>query len=91
MTNWSSAKIPGSPNYAADSRSYRVGIEYIPDKYSNYSLIKRLEYRVGGHIGKTYLIINDDQVKEYGVSFGLGIPMRRTYSRTNFFFDFTKI
>jgi hypothetical protein len=90
MTNWSGAKIPGSVNYAADSRSYRAGIEYIPDKYSNYSLFKRLEYRVGGHIGKTYLIIHDEQVREYGVSFGVGIPMRRTYSRTNFFFDYTK-
>ena len=44
-------------DYAADSRSYRFGIEYIPDKYSNYSLMKRLEYRAGGHFGDTYLII----------------------------------
>jgi hypothetical protein len=90
MTKWSDAKIPGAPGYAADSRSYRLGLEYIPDKYSNYSVLKRLEYRVGGHFGNTYLIMHDDQVKEYGVSFGLGIPMRRTYSRTNLFFDFTK-
>lgn len=89
-TNWSGAKIPGSLNYTADSRSYRVGIEYIPDKYSNYSLIKRLEYRAGGHIGSTYLIIHDEQVREYGFSFGIGIPMRRTFSRTNVFFDYTK-
>ena len=30
------------------------------------------------------LIINDEQIKEYGASFGIGVPMRRTYSRTNF-------
>ncbi len=90
MSNWSGAIIPGNGNYAADSKSYRFGIEFIPDKYSNYSLIKRLEYRAGAHFGDTYLVINDQQVKEYGASFGLGIPMRRSHSRTNIFFDYTK-
>jgi hypothetical protein len=90
ITKWSGATIPGSGNYAADSRSYRFGLEYIPDKYSNYSLIRRLEYRLGAHFGDTYLIIHDEQIKEYGASIGLGIPMRRTYSRTNVFFDITQ-
>ena len=90
ITNWSDAKIPGAGNYATDSRSYRFGLEYIPEKYSNYSLLKRFEYRAGAHFGDTYLIIHDEQVKEYGFSVGIGIPMRRTLSRTNFFFDYTK-
>jgi hypothetical protein len=90
MTKWSAATIPGLGNYAADSKSYRLGIEYIPDKYSNYSFFKRLEYRAGGHFGDTYLILHDEQIKEYGASFGLGIPMRKTMSRTNFFFDYTR-
>jgi hypothetical protein len=89
-TKWSNAKIPGVQGYAADSRSYRFGIEYIPDKYSNYSMLKRIEYRAGGHFGDTYLVIHGEQIKEYGASFGVGIPMRRTFSRTNFFFDFTR-
>jgi hypothetical protein len=90
MTKWSASTIPGLGNYAADSKSYRFGIEYIPDKYSNYSFFKRLEYRAGGHFGDTYLILHDEQIKEYGASFGLGVPMRKTYSRTNLFFDFTR-
>jgi hypothetical protein len=56
----------------------------------NYSMMKRLEYRAGAHFGDTYLIIHDEQVKEYGFSAGIGIPMRRTYSRTNIFFDYTR-
>ena len=89
-TKWSKARMPGSSGYAADTRSLLMGIEYIPEKYSNYSLLKRMEYRIGGHIGDNYLKINGEQVKEYGVSFGLGVPMRRSYSRTNFFFDYTR-
>jgi hypothetical protein len=95
-TKWSAAKLPGLQGYAADTRSYLFGAEFIPDKYSNYSFMKRMEYRVGAHIEDNYLIIDGAQLKEYGASFGIGIPMSRTLtksnslSRTNFFFDWTK-
>jgi hypothetical protein len=89
-TKWSESKIPGSEGYAANTRSYLAGFEYIPDKFSNYSFINRLEYRAGAHIADNYVIINGEQVKEYGVSAGIGIPMRRTLSKTNIFFDFTR-
>jgi hypothetical protein len=55
-----------------------------------------MEYRIGGHIGDNYLIVNGEQVKEYGASFGIGIPMsrslseKRSLSRTNIFFDYTR-
>ncbi|MCX6325991.1 MAG: hypothetical protein NT144_04990 [Bacteroidia bacterium] len=89
-TKWSKSKIPGTTGYAADTRSLLFGAEFIPDKFSNYSFLKRLEYRIGGHIEDNYLIINGEQVKEYGASIGIGIPMRRSLSKTNLFFDFTR-
>jgi hypothetical protein len=89
-TKWASSKIPGSTGYAADTRSFLFGAEFIPDKYSNFSFLKRMEYRLGAHIGDNYLIINNEQVKEYGGSIGIGIPMRPTPSKTNVFFDFTR-
>lgn len=89
-TKWSKSKIPGSSGYAADTKSFLFGLEFIPDKYSNYSFLKRMEYRLGGHVEDNYLIVNGEQVKEVGASFGIGIPMRRTSSKTNLFFDFTR-
>jgi hypothetical protein len=89
-TKWSKSKIPGANGYTADTKSYLFGAEYIPDKYSNYSFLKRIEYRIGGHVEDNYLIINGNQLKEYGASFGIGIPMRRSLSRTNLFFDYTR-
>jgi hypothetical protein len=88
-TKWSKSKIPGANGYTADTRSLLFGAEYIPDKFSNYSFLKRLEYRIGGHIEDNYLIMGTDQIKEYGASIGIGIPMR-TLSKTNLFFDFTR-
>ncbi len=89
-TKWSKSKIPGSEGYAADTRSFLFGAEYIPDKFSNYSFLKRLEYRIGGHIEDNYLIINGEQVKEMGASCGIGLPMRRSLNMTNVFFDYTR-
>jgi hypothetical protein len=89
-TKWSKSSIPGPSGYAADTRSFLFGAEYIPEKFSNYSVLKRIEYRIGGHVANNYLIIDGIQLKEYGGSIGLGIPMRRTTSRTNVFFDYTR-
>ena len=41
-------------------------------------------------MGDNYLIINGEQVREFGASFGIGIPMRRSLSRINLFVDYTK-
>jgi len=90
ITNWSESTLRGSEGYIADTRSMLFGIEYIPEKYSNVSFLKRMEYRLGGHIEDNYLVINGDQVKETGISLGIGIPMRRTASKANFFIDFTR-
>ena len=87
---WSKSEIPGYSGYAADTKTYMWGMEIIPDKYANFSFIKRMEYRFGAHIGDNYLIINGEQVREVGASFGIGIPMRRSLSRANLFVDYTK-
>jgi hypothetical protein len=87
---WSEATISGTGAYYADTRSYKFGAEYIPQKYSNYSFLSRVEYRIGGHLEDYYLKIDGTQVKELGISLGFGIPMRRSISKTNIFFDYTK-
>jgi hypothetical protein len=89
-TKWSDSKIPGVSGTAADTKSFLFGAEYIPEKFSNYSFMKRIEYRIGGHIADNYLIINGEQLKEYGASAGLGIPLGKSLSKVNLFFDFTK-
>jgi hypothetical protein len=89
-SRWSASKIPGSTGYAADTRKLMFGAEFIPDKFSNYSFLSRIEYRIGAHTGNNYLIINGEQIKEYGASFGIGVPLRRTYSKANLYFDYTR-
>lgn len=89
-SNWNKARIIGSNGYLASARSLLFGFEFIPDKFSNYGYFNRVEYRVGAHLSDNYLVINGAQIKEIGVSCGLGLSMRRSLSKTNLFFDFTR-
>jgi hypothetical protein len=89
-TKWSKAKLPGETGYTADSKSFILGLEYTPDKFSNNAFLKRMSYRIGAHTGDSYFIYEGHQLKEKGLSFGIGVPMRRTFSRANLFFDYTK-
>jgi hypothetical protein len=93
-TKWSASKIPGSTGYAADTREFRFGAELIPDKFSNFSYLDRIEYRIGGHFGDNYLIINGEQIKEYGASIGIGLPLHNLqgnpFSKTNLYLDYTR-
>jgi hypothetical protein len=90
ITNWSAATIPGSAGYIADSKSLRFGIEYTPEKYGNSGYLKAIDYRIGSHFSDSYLVLNGSQLKNYGVTIGLGLPMLGSVSKTNIFFDYTK-
>ncbi|WP_291116494.1 hypothetical protein [Flavobacterium sp. UBA6135] len=65
-----------------------VGGYFIPKiiSYSNYW--KRVTYRGGMSIENTGLIINNQEIKDYGINFGLGLPASGTLSNINIGFEF---
>jgi hypothetical protein len=89
-SNWASAKLQGSNGYLANSKSWHFGAELSPDKLSNTSYLARMDYRIGGHLSDDYLLINGEQIKEYGLTCGLGFRLKNYYSKLNLFFDYTK-
>ena len=46
-----------------------------------------MEYRMGCRYGESYTLFAGEQVKEYGITFGTGIPMRRSRSRITLVVD----
>lgn len=66
----------------SDSYSLRGGLQYTPDREALRNYFKRLNYRVGAFYEQSYLKINHQQLKDYGITFGIGIPLR--YNRTKF-------
>jgi hypothetical protein len=89
-TRWQNATLPGSSGNLANTQTLSLGAEYTPDRLSNYSFLKRVDYRIGTHIGNNYLLIDGNKVNEFGASIGAGIPLRRTYSKINFYIDYTR-
>ncbi len=60
------------------SHSINGGFEFIPkyDAFNNY--FKRIKYRIGARYKTSYLSFNDKDINEYGITFGLSLPMKRT-------------
>lgn len=55
-----------------DRTKFAVGAEFVPKLRGNFG--QRIAYRAGGYYTNDYLNINGNKVKEYGVSFGAGLP-----------------
>ncbi|NRD21706.1 hypothetical protein HNV10_00535 [Winogradskyella litoriviva] len=67
-----------------------LGGFYIP-KYNAFSgYFNRVVYRAGVKYENTGLIIKDEPINEFGMSFGLGLPVgnRSMFSNANFGFEF---
>lgn len=78
--NWSKAKYMGEDNVMCNRTRISVGAEYQPNPLgrSYFSVIK---YRIGAHYSKPYYKIDGvDAAKEYGVSFGFGLPVATSRS-----------
>ncbi len=66
-------------DYLTNSSRYSAGLEYVPNLYSIRSYWARAEYRFGGFYENSYLTLNGIQLKTYGITFGLGLPLSRVY------------
>jgi hypothetical protein len=75
--------------FAQDNVSYqmrtsiRLGGYFIPN-YSNFSTyFKRAVYRAGINLTNTGYIVNEQEIKDFGISFGLGLPLGGSVSNLN--------
>lgn len=66
-----------------NSTSVSIGGFYIPEYNSYSSYLKRVVYRGGLRFENTGLNINDETINEFGISFGLGIPVGNLFSNAN--------
>lgn len=71
-----------------DASKFRLGGFYIPDYNSFGSFLKRVVYRGGFRFEGTGININGEDINEFGISFGLGMSMGRTFSNINLGFEY---
>ena len=72
---WTSAKYFDQTNVFNNRLKLNAGGEYIPNRTSN-NLLNRIHYRGGLFYTNSYLKIYDSKYNEYGINFGLGIPIQ---------------
>jgi len=74
--NWEKFLAFGKSDSLVNSWQVNLGGEIIPDinKYNNY--LARMRYRLGFNFSKTYLRLRGQDLNEYGLTFGLGFPIR---------------
>ncbi len=67
-----------------DGTTINIGGFLIPNYKSLTSYWKRVVYRAGVKMENTGLNINSESIKEFGISFGVGLPVGSVFSNTNF-------
>lgn len=81
---WAKARFFGDTNPLLTNRElFSAGAEWIPEKYSIKSYWKKVAYRAGMRYEGSYLTINNQQIKDVGISFGVGLPVYRSNSTVN--------
>ena len=84
---WSKSSFVNDDISFNDNQNFAAGLEFTPDKGSLRNYFKVVTYRFGGYYKNTYLQINGERIKDYGISFGVGLPLRRTVTNLNIAFE----
>ena len=82
MQNWADYTLLGESDDLSNSMRLSGGLQYTPEFNSVTKYYKRMQYRLGAAYSNTPLTLNDTQLKEMSVSFGFGIPVKK--SRTKY-------
>ncbi|SHI67810.1 hypothetical protein [Pseudozobellia thermophila] len=70
-----------------DASRLALGGYFIPDRSSFDSYLSRVTYRAGARYEKTGMVINEKEVNNFGITFGLGLPLGNNLSNLNLGFE----
>ena len=77
-----------------DASTFALGGYYVPDYTAFSGFFKRVTYRAGMRYDQTGMLINGQEINNFGITFGLGIPLRGIgvdrFSNINLGFEFGK-
>lgn len=73
-----------------DSQKIVLGGYFIPKYNSFTSYWSRVNYRAGFRYENTGLVINSKEINDYGINFGLGLPVGGRFSNINVGFEYGK-
>ncbi len=63
-----------------------AGVQYTPNIRGNYA--QRINYRLGGFFNHDYIVVGENNVRDYGVSVGFGLPAPKSKTIINLGFEY---
>ncbi|MBL7111000.1 MAG: hypothetical protein ISS19_03570 [Bacteroidales bacterium] len=85
--DWSKSSFFNQEQPLTNSNSMHAGLEITPNPEAFRGFHKRIHYRLGGHYENSYLKLQGEQLQDYGIGFGVGLPFRNTKTSFNFAVD----
>ena len=70
-----------------DANTYALGGYWIPDYRSLTGYFNRITYRAGLRYDMTGMTINNKEINNFGITFGLGLPLGADFSNLNVGFE----
>ncbi|MEO9512577.1 MAG: hypothetical protein ABJN84_03695 [Flavobacteriaceae bacterium] len=70
-----------------DASSFALGGHFIPDYRSLSGFYKRITYRAGLRYDVTGLEVNNKEINNFGITFGMGLPLGNSFSNLNLGFE----
>ncbi|MGM0375551.1 MAG: hypothetical protein ACQEQ0_02125 [Bacteroidota bacterium] len=89
ISNWGDITLPDGHSNTTNSSHLMAGAQYIPNKRSQ-SYLGRMSYRAGIKYKQEYIKINDQQINDFGITFGIGLPLSRSKTSVNMAFELGK-
>lgn len=70
---------------------YRInaGLEYKPNVYGNY--LQKISYRIGANYSSGILELRNNNLSQYGVSIGFGLPIKKQGTQVNISLEYGKL
>ena len=73
-----------------DASTYALGGYFIPDYSAFKGYLKKITYRAGIRFNKTGMVVNNKDINDFGITFGLGLPLGGSFSNINLGFELGK-
>jgi hypothetical protein len=82
---WSDLSIGDANQELQDTYGFSVGGQITPDMNSIGSYFNRVDYRLGFTYDKTYVQLNNQDIKQMAITFGFGFPLASSPTRSSFY------
>lgn len=82
--NWEPVNIFDETEPLRQTNEFIAGFEITPDPEALRGYYNKINYRLGAYYSSYYLELRNHQLKDYGITFGVGLPFKNSKTSFNF-------